>query len=97
MYSMDDLLLANSEGADKLRLCVGSPPVVLLGGEQHTIEGPPITPEDAERLLQSIANTRKWRKLRERGVVEFVYRFRHSTDFVVRARMENENVRIDIH
>jgi Tfp pilus assembly ATPase PilU len=98
MYSMDDLLhLVNSDGADELRLHVGTPPVIVLGGEHHTIEGPPITTEDAEQFLQSIASTRHRRELRERGVVQFIYRFRRITDFVVCARMENENVGIDIH
>src|SRR5882672_3707203 len=59
MYSIDDLLhLASSDGADELRLHVGTPPVVVLGGEHHTIEGPPITTESAEQLLQSVATTR---------------------------------------
>jgi len=98
MYSMDDLLhLANSDGADELRLHVGMPPVIMLEGEPHTIDGPSITTEDAERLLQGIANTRQRRALRESGVVQFIYRFRRITDFVVCARMEGENVGLDIH
>jgi Tfp pilus assembly ATPase PilU len=98
MYSMDDLLhLANSDGADELRLHVGTPPIVVLDGEQHPVEGPAITPEDVEHLLQSIANTRQRRELRSRGAVQFIYRFRRSTDFVVCARIEDENVGIDIH
>jgi len=98
MYSIDDLLhLASSDGADELRLHVGTPPVIVLGGEHHTIEGPPITTENAEQLLQSVATTRQRRELRERGKVQFVFRFRRITDFVIRARMEDENVGIDIH
>lgn len=98
MYSMDDLLhLANSDGADELRLHVGTAPVIVLEGEHHTIEGPPITSEGAEQLLQSIATTRQRRELREHGAVQFIYRFRGITDFVVSARMEAENVGIDIH
>src|SRR5437773_2135284 len=98
MYSMDDLLhLVNSDGADELRLHVGTPPVIVLEGEHHAVEGPPITPEDAEQLLQRVATTRQRRELRDRGMVQFIYRFRRSTDFVVRARMEHQNVGIDIH
>jgi len=98
MYSMDDLLhLVSSDGADELKLHVGAPPVVVLGGEHHTIEGPPITTEDAEQLFQSVADTRQRRELRERGAVQFIYRFRRITDFVVCARMEGENVGMDIH
>ena len=98
MYSVDDLFhLLHSDGADELRLHVGTPPVIVLDGEHQLLEGPAITTESAEHLLQNIANTRQRRELRERGVVEFVYRFRHRANFVVRARMEGENVGIDVH
>ena len=98
MYSMDDLLhLVNSDGADELRLQVGKPPVVVLQGEQHTLEGPPLTAENTEELLQSIATTRQRRELRGHGLVRFVYRFRNCTDFVVCARLENESVAIKVY
>jgi Tfp pilus assembly ATPase PilU len=98
MYSMDDLLhLVHSEGADGLMLHVGTPPVIVLEGEHHAVEGPPITTADAEQLLQSVSTARQRRELRERGVVQFICRFRRSADFVVCARMEDENVGIDIH
>ena len=80
-----------------MRLHVGSPPVIVMEGEHHTVEGPPITAENVEQLLQSVADTRQRRELRERGVVEFIYRFRDRANFVVRARMENETVGLDIH
>lgn len=97
MYSMDDLLyLVNSDGAEALRLQVGLPPVVVLDGKPNAIEGPPITPEDAEHFLQSIADSRQRRELRDRGEVHFIYRFRRITDFVVRARIEDKNVVIEI-
>jgi Tfp pilus assembly ATPase PilU len=95
---MDDLLhLVHSDGADELRLHVGQPPVIVLDGEEQALEGPAITTEDAEHLLQSITNTRQRRDLREHGVVEFIYRFRDRANFVVRARMEDEKVGMDIH
>ena len=98
MYSLDDLLqLLHSDGADELRLHVGGPPVIVLDGEPQPVEGPPITTENAEWLLQSIANSRHRRELRERGAVEFLYRFRDRVSFVVRARMEGENIGIDVH
>jgi Tfp pilus assembly pilus retraction ATPase PilT len=98
MYSMDDLLhLLHSDGADALRLHVGQPPVIVLGGEPQPLEGPPITTEDATKLLQSVTNTRQRRELREHGLTEFVYRFRGRASFVVRAQREDENVAIEIH
>jgi Tfp pilus assembly pilus retraction ATPase PilT len=103
MYSMDDLLqLVYSERADGLRLHVGLPVVIVVRGDHHSIDGPSITPENAEQLLQSISDTRQRRELGERGVVQFIYRRgfpkrnRKLTEFVVCARMENAQVGIDI-
>ena len=98
MYSMDDLLhVVHSDGADGLKLHVGQPPVVVIDGEQQPIEGPAITTQDAEQLLQSITDTRQRRELRENGVVEFIYKSRGRASFVVHAKMEDENVGMDIH
>ncbi|MEI9865568.1 MAG: hypothetical protein WDN00_13675 [Limisphaerales bacterium] len=97
MHSIDDLLhLVNSDRAEALKLQVGVPPIITLDGEQHQIEGAPITAEDVEQFLQKIVNTRQRRELRKNGTVQFVYRFRNITDFVVCARIEKGNVRIDI-
>ena len=98
MYSINDFLhLLHSDGADALRLHVGQPPIIVLEGEPQTLEGPAITVEEAEQLLQSITNTRRRRELRKHGVVEFIYRVRGRASFVVRARMEDEPVGLDIH
>ena len=95
---MDNLLhLVHSDGADELKLHVGQPPVIVIDGEQQPIEGPAITAENAEQLLQSITDTRQRRDLREHGAVAFIFRFRGCASFVVRAKMENENVGMDIH
>jgi Tfp pilus assembly pilus retraction ATPase PilT len=98
MYSMDDLLhVVYSDGADELKLRVGHPPVLILDGEQQAIEGSAITTEIAEQLLRSITSTRQRRALRENGAVQFIYRFRGRADFVIRARLVDEDVEIDIH
>ena len=98
MYSMDDLLhLVHSDGADELRLHVGQSPVIVMDGEQQQLEGPALTGEDAKQLLQSITTTRHRRELREKGAVMFIHRFRGRAKFVVRARMEDGNVGLDIH
>ena len=94
---MDDLLdLVSTEHAEELRLHVGTSPVMVLRGEHHTIEGPLITAENAELLLRSIADTRQTREMRGRGETEFVYTFRGSSRFLVRAKMEDEHVAIDL-
>jgi Tfp pilus assembly ATPase PilU len=98
MYSMDDLLhLVHSDGADRLKLQVGQPPVLVIDGEEHQIEGPSITVENAEQLLQSVTDTRQRRELREHGDIEFIHRFRQCASFVVRASIRDENVFIEIH
>ena len=76
---------------------VGQPPVIVIDGEDQQIEGPAITVEDAERLLRSITDTRQRRHLREHGDIEFIYRFRRCASFVVRAKICDENVYLDIH
>ena len=94
---MEDLLsLTTAERAEALRLHVGTPPVIVLRGEQHIVEGPPITAENAEELLRSIADTRQVREFRERGAAEFGYTFRGSSYFLVHATMEGENVGLDL-
>ncbi|SPE61373.1 hypothetical protein SBV1_690002 [Verrucomicrobia bacterium] len=97
MYSMDNLLtLVHTEQARELRVRVGTPPILVAEGEAHTLEGPPITAESAERLLRSIANTRQMWELRERGAVTFIYTSQGASPFLVRARMEHENVVFDV-
>src|SRR5258706_13170092 len=88
MDSMDDLLsLTKAERAEELRLHVGTPPIIVIRGEHHTIEGPPITSENAEQLLRSVADTRQVREFRERGTAEFVYSFRGSSPFLVQLKI----------
>jgi len=97
MYSIDDLLdLVSTEQAEGLRLHVGAPPVIVLHSEQHTIEGPAITAENVDQLLRSVTDTRQMREFRERGAAEFVYVFRGSSRFLVRAKMEAQNVGFDL-
>ncbi len=98
MYSMDDLLhLVHSDGADGLKLRVGRPPVVVIDSQNQEIEGAVLTAENAEQLLQSVADTRQRRELRELGEISFIYRFRNRASFVICARIQNEKLLMDIH
>lgn len=95
---MDTLLhLLHSDGADALRLCVGAPPVVVLDGQPQNLPRSAITTEEVEQLFQSIADTRQRRELRDQGRVEFLYRFRDRASFVVHAKMEGDNIHMEIH
>jgi Tfp pilus assembly ATPase PilU len=96
-YDMTDLLtLAVSECAEGLSLHVGQPPVVHVRGEAHTIEGPALTPENADALLRSLAGTRYMREFRERGTAVFIHSFKDAAQFKGRARLEHEEVQIDL-
>jgi Tfp pilus assembly ATPase PilU len=98
MYSISDLLqLMNSDAADELRLHVGTPPVIVLEGEHHPMDGPALVAEDVVQMLQAIANSRQRREFWEHGKVQFVYRFRQATDFVVCAWQKGDFVGIEIH
>ncbi len=98
MYSIDDLLhLLLSEGGERLYLCVGDAPVIVLDGERLILEGPVITREDAELFLRTLANTRQRRDLREHGAVKFMFRFRNRSSFVVRARIEDDDLEFLIY
>jgi Tfp pilus assembly ATPase PilU len=97
MYSMDDLLeVVSAEEADELRLHVGTPPVIVLQGEDHVVEGPVITAENAEQLLTSMADTRQRREIQGCGATEFIFTFRDSSRFLVRAKNEEESVGLDL-
>ena len=96
-YDMTDLLtLITTDLAEGLTLHAGQPPVVHLGGEPHPIEGPPITPENAEALLRSLATTRQHREFRDHGTAEFMYTFQDSTQFRVQVRMHHDQVQLEL-
>jgi len=95
---MDDFLhLLHSDGADELRLHVGQPPVVVMDGQPQKLVRSAITAAEAEQLFQSIADTRQRRELRERGRVEFIYRFRDRACFIILAHMVEDSIQMEIH
>jgi len=97
MYSMDDLFyLAATERAEALKLRIGEPPVIVVRGEHHVVEGPDITAENAEQFLLSITNTRQRRHFRERGWLQFFYMYRGLKRFLILIRLDGENVEFDI-
>ena len=96
-YDINDLLtLVVTERANGLSLHTGQPPVVHLKGEAHPVEGPAITPENADAILRRLASTRQVREFREHASLEFTYTFHDSTQFRVQARMRNDQLRLDI-
>ena len=96
MYTIDDLLgLIVAERAEHLLLRAGMAPVLILKSQEHTIEGPPLDVDNANAILSEVAGTRRVREIRVRGVSEFVFRFRKTTDFLVQAMFDGDNVHLD--
>ncbi len=95
MYAINDLLdLVVAEHAEQLRLSVGAPPIIVLRGEHHVVEGPPISFENADYLLRSIADSRQRRRFRQRGAARFVYTSAKSLQFLVHAKIEDDRVQL---
>ena len=70
--------------------------MIVLDGQPQPIEGPELSSENMLALLQSVADSRQRRELRESGKLLFVYRFRRLTDFVVRAHVREEVLSIEV-
>lgn len=97
-YDMTDLLtLLVTDHAEGLSVIPGQAPAVHLLGEAHPILGPGVSPEHAEALLRSLADTRQMREFQERGTAEFVFTFRDSARFRVEARIERDEVQFHTH
>src|SRR4051812_46152860 len=97
-YDMTDMLtLLMSERAEGLSVTPGRAPAVHLRGEMHAIEGPAVSPEHAEGLLRSLADTRQMRELHQHGRAEFLFTFRQSARFRVTATREDDQVQFQIH
>ena len=97
MYHMDHLLsLLTIEKAKELRFRAGSPPLVVTEDEQRSLQGPPITGEDVERLLRCLATSRQMRDLRKCGKVRLIYTTRGRSPFLVRAEMADQTIVFDI-
>ncbi len=91
MYYMDHLLtLLTIEKARELQFRAGSPPLIVLEDEQHSLQG------HVMRLLRSMATSRQMRDLRDHGTVQFIYTLPDRSPFLVRATMEDENVVFDV-
>ncbi len=94
-YAMADLLqLVVEEGASDLHIRVGVPPVIRIHGVLHRVEGPPVTPEDAEELVRSITSEENIQQIRERGTVDFGFAFGELARFRVSAFKERGNFAI---
>jgi Tfp pilus assembly ATPase PilU len=96
-YELQDLLdLLSSEAAERLSLQVGKPPVLYLRGEEHVVEGPPVTRENATGLFCSLASPEQIRELDSCGDVRFIYTSPKAAKFGVRALRKHEDTTLEI-
>lgn len=83
-YEMVSLLrmLVDRDGSD-LHLQVGNPPVGRVHGHLHYFGENPLTPEDTERLMKSIASVDNQQELQEVGGSDFGFAFEDVARFRV--------------
>jgi Tfp pilus assembly ATPase PilU len=94
---MDHLLaLLTTEQAKELQFRADSPPIIVSEREQRPLQGPPVTGDDVAQLLRSVATSRQMRDLRQNGRIQFIYTPRGRTPFLIRAKIEGENLRFDV-
>ncbi len=83
---MSDLLqLVVDEGVSDLHVEVGAPPMVRLHGGLTPLDVPPLTPEDTERMVKSIASEAHMQKIAQVGTADFGFGFGDQARFRVSA------------
>ena len=98
MYAIDDLLnLVNAEKAEELHLDFGEPPAIRVHGELHTIEGPPVSSENIELLLQSIASEQQIQDIKGRGNLKFIFPFGKTSRFRVSVTMRGKTLSLKLY
>lgn len=84
--NMTELLqLVVDEGASDLHVEVNAPPMVRVHGELTPLEVDPLTAEDTESMIKSIASDIHMRTIQECGSVDFGFAFSDQARFRVSA------------
>ena len=84
--SMTELLqLVVDEGASDLHVEVDAPPMLRVHGELTPLEVDPLTAEDTENMIKSIASEAHIRAIQECGSVDFGFAFSDQARFRVSA------------
>src|SRR5476651_526450 len=83
-YDMNDLLdLMVDQNASDLHLQVGQPPTLRLSGSMTPIDGPALTPNDTEKLMQSITPDSQVSNVKLNGGADFGFAFGEKARFRV--------------
>ena len=73
-YCIHDLLrVVAQEGAKRLLVEVGRAPIIELKGEEHVVEGPEVTNENATAIVQQLMTSERLRELEYCGNVRFIH------------------------
>jgi twitching motility protein PilT len=91
-YDMNDLLdLMVDQGASDLHIQVGQPPTLRLSGSMTPIDGPPLTPGDTEKLMQSITPDSHISSVKLNGGADFGFAFGEKARFRVSVMKSKTN------
>ena len=83
---MTELLqLVVDEGVSDLHLEVGAPPMVRLHGDMTPLDVPPLTAQDTERLIKTIASEAHLQQIQAVGTADFGFGFGDQARFRVSA------------
>jgi twitching motility protein PilT len=83
-YEMNDLLeLMVEQNASDLHLQVGQPPTLRLSGSILPIDGPALTPNDTEKLMQSVTPDSHISNVKLNGGCDFGFAFGEKARFRV--------------
>ena len=86
MIEMADLLqFCVDEDASDLHIELGAAPSIRLHGEITQLDLPPLTPEDTERLVKSIASESHLQQIQAEGTADFGFGFSDQARFRVSA------------
>ncbi len=81
---MSELLqLVVDEGVSDLHIEVGAPPMLRLHGSLTPIDAPPLTAEDTENLVKSVASDQHQQKIKQDGGTDFGFTFSDKARFRV--------------
>jgi Tfp pilus assembly pilus retraction ATPase PilT len=93
MYCLADLLhMTVKESADELRLATGKPPVIVVGGQQRTLDLPELSAENVVELFSSFATSEQREELRRCGDIRFNYMSVSFGQFAVKASTEQHHL-----
>lgn len=85
-----------SERGDRIRLEIGTQPLITINGQDFPIQGPAVAEGFMAEILRVAANSREVRAFREQGTFQVLHESGESR-FMIRAAGDSANSRIEIH